>query len=378
MRSCMRLVEISTGGAMPMVAQDFDAGQNGIDLYYPAVTLDSFGDLFIGYSQSSPTMYPTASAVDTLAASPTSFDNPITLAQGLASYQNGTTNRWGDYSGAARDPANPAHVWLTAEYQASATDAGNWGTATGEIAIQPFIAIVSPIAGPLGGGQPVTIAGRNFQSGAAVSFGPNPATNVVVVSSTQITATTPSGNALGPVNVIVSQPDSTAFTAPGAYTYTAPPTVTSLVPNHGSPAGGMSVTVTGTSFMTVTAVTFGVAAATTYTVVSATQITAISPAGTGTVDVTVTTASGTSPTSAADQFTFVPGSGVYTALAPHRLLDTRTNHTTLGPGGSVNLLIGGNGIVPMSATAVILNVTAVDESTDGFFTVYPTGAALPT
>src|SRR5712692_2505000 len=310
-RSCMRLVEISTGGAMPTVAQDFDAGRNGIDLYYPAVTLESSGDLFIGYSESSHTMYPTASAVDTLANSTTAFENPITLGAGLRSYQAGATNRWGDYSGAARDPANPAHVWLTAEYQASASDAGNWGTATGEIAIQPFIATVSPIAGPLGGGQPVTIAGRNFQPRAAVSFGPNPATNVVVVSSTQITATTPSGNALGPVNVILSQPDSTAFTAPGAYTYAAPPTVTSLVPNHGSPAGGMSVTVTGTSFMAVTAVTFGVAAATIYTVVSATQITATSPAGTGTVDVTVTTASGTSPTSATDQFTFVPGSGVY-------------------------------------------------------------------
>src|SRR5216683_2432145 len=359
-RSCLRLVEVSTGGA-PTVAQDFDAGQNGVDLYYPAVTLDSSGDLFIGYSQSSHTMYPAASAVDTLANSPTAFENPITLATGLRSYQAGATNRWGDYSGAARDPANPAHVWVTAEYQASASDAGNWGTATGEIAIQPFIATVSPIAGPLGGGQPVTIAGRNFQPGAAVSFGPNPATNVVVVSSTQITATTPSGSALGPVNVIVSQPDSTAFTAPGAYTYTAPPTVTSLVPNHGSPAGGMSVTVTGTSFMAVTAVTFGVAAATTYTVVNATQITATSPAGTGTVDVTVTTASGTSPTSAADQFIFVTGSGVYTALAPHRLLDTRTNHSTLGPGSSVPLAIGGVGSVPANATAVILNVTAVDE-----------------
>jgi hypothetical protein len=290
MRSCMRLVEISTGGAMPTVAQDFDAGQNGVDLYYPAVTLDSFSDLFIGYSQSSPTMYPSASAVDTLAASPTSFDNPITLAQGLASYQNGTTNRWGDYSGAAPDPANPAHVWLTAEYQASATNAGNWGTATAEIAIQPLIATVSPNSGPVVGGQPVTIAGRNFQSGALVAFGSNPAANVVVVSGTQITANTPPATGLGPVSVTVSQPDGTGVTAPGAYTYQA---------------------------------------------------------------------------------------SVYTPLAPHRLLDTRTNHTTLGPGGSVNLPIGGNGVVPMNATAVILNVTAVDESTAGFFTVYPTGGTVP-
>jgi hypothetical protein len=53
MRSCMKLVEISTGGT-PTVAQDFDAGQAGVDLYYPAVTFDNFGDLFVAYSDSSP------------------------------------------------------------------------------------------------------------------------------------------------------------------------------------------------------------------------------------------------------------------------------------------------------------------------------------
>jgi hypothetical protein len=374
LRACMKLVAISTGST-PSVVQDFDGSSNGFDLYYPALTLDSSGDLFVAYSESSPGLYPTALGVDSLAASPMAFENPVVIASGQNSYSG---VRWGDYSGAAVDPANPAHVWLTAEYQASATTASNWGTATGEIAIQPFIATVSPNAGPVGGGQPVTIAGRNFQSGATVSFGSNPATNVVVVSSTQITATTPAAPATGPVDVIVSQPDGTAFTAPGAYTYAAPPTVTSAVPNHGSPAGGTSVTVTGTNFMAVTAVMFGATAATAYTVGSSTQITATSPPGTGTVDVTVTTASGTSSTSATDQFTFVPGSGVYTALSPHRLLDTRTNQGTLGPGSSVTIAIGGVGSVPANATAVILNVTAVDETTAGFFTVYPTGGLVPT
>jgi hypothetical protein len=69
---------------------------------------------------------------------------------------------------------------------------------------------------------------------------------------------------------------------------------------------------------------------------------------------------------------------VYTALAPQRLLDTRISHSTLGQGIGVDLPIGGVGSVPANATAVILNVTAVDETTAGFFTVYPTGNALPT
>ncbi len=65
-----------------------------------------------------------------------------------------------------------------------------------------------------------------------------------------------------------------------------------------------SVTVTGTNFTGATAVLFGTTPATSFTVNSATNITAVSPAGTGTVDVKVTTSNGTSATAAADQFTY--------------------------------------------------------------------------
>ena len=72
-----------------------------------------------------------------------------------------------------------------------------------------------------------------------------------------------------------------------------------------------------------------------------------------------------------------PSPSVYTAVTPIRLLDTRSSGTTLGDGGSLNLAIRGVS-VPANATAVVLNVTAVNESTAGFFTVFPTGSALPT
>ena len=71
-------------------------------------------------------------------------------------------------------------------------------------------------------------------------------------------------------------------------------------------------------------------------------------------------------------------SGVYTALPPHRVLDTRGGGGALGPGRTVDIAIGGLYSVPANATAVILNVTAVRESTAGFFTVLPRGAPLPT
>jgi hypothetical protein len=60
------------------------------------------------------------------------------------------------------------------------------------------------------------------------------------------------------------------------------------------------------SITAATAVDFGTTAAKSFSVTSADSITAVSPAGSGTVNVTVTTASGTSSTTSADQFTYQP------------------------------------------------------------------------
>jgi hypothetical protein len=68
--------------------------------------------------------------------------------------------------------------------------------------------------------------------------------------------------------------------------------------------------------------------------------------------------------------------GAYTALAPTRLLDTRTDGGALGPGGSRNLTVTG-GSVPASASAVALNVTVTDTTAPSYLTVYPTGDARP-
>jgi len=82
------------------------------------------------------------------------------------------------------------------------------------------------------------------------------------------------------------------------------PVVTAVSPAAGPVAGGTTVTVTGSGFTDATAVDFGATAATGFTVDSDTQITATSPPGICTVDVTVTTAAGTSPATAADQFEY--------------------------------------------------------------------------
>jgi len=85
------------------------------------------------------------------------------------------------------------------------------------------------------------------------------------------------------------------------------PSVTSITPSSGPGAGGTSVTIDGQNFSAVSAVDFGGQPATSFHVVTSTEISAVSPAhAAGPVDVTVATPNGTSATSSADQFTYLP------------------------------------------------------------------------
>ncbi len=179
----------------------------------------------------------------------------------------------------------------------------------------PVISSITPNQGPTTGGTAVTITGSDFTGVTAVSFGGTAATGFTFDSNTQITATAPA-HAAGTVDVTITTGGGTSATS-GAdqFTYIAPPTVTAISPTAGPATGGTSVTVTGTNFTAATAVNFGAAAATTFTVNSPTSITATAPAGTGTVDIRVTTVGGASAISAADQYTFVAAPTI-TSISP--------------------------------------------------------------
>jgi len=81
------------------------------------------------------------------------------------------------------------------------------------------------------------------------------------------------------------------------------PVVFHISPNQGPTTGGTSVKIFGFNLDGATKVDFGSSAAT-FSVTSNNEIQATSPAGTGTVSVTVTTPNGTSATNNRDQFTY--------------------------------------------------------------------------
>ncbi len=83
------------------------------------------------------------------------------------------------------------------------------------------------------------------------------------------------------------------------------PVLTKLAPKKGPVAGGTTVSITGTGFTSEAIVRFGEAKASGVLVNSATSITASSPAhAAGTVDVTVTTATGTTPLTNKDHYKY--------------------------------------------------------------------------
>jgi subtilase family protein/Big-like domain-containing protein/autotransporter-like protein/IPT/TIG domain-containing protein len=214
---------------------------------------------------------------------------------------------------------------------------------------EPTVTNVNPNTGPTSGGTSVTITGTNFSGATAVSFGSNAAASFTVNSATQITATSPAG--VGTVDVTVTTEGGTsAISSSDRFTYGPAPTVTNVNPNTGPTSGGTSVTITGTNFSGATAVSFGSNAAASFTVNSATQITATSPAGVGTVDVTVTNENGTSATSSGDRFTYGPV-GTTTTISSSQNpssfgqpVQFAVKVTGLSPTGSVSLFDGGTQI----------------------------------
>jgi large repetitive protein len=158
----------------------------------------------------------------------------------------------------------------------------------------PGVSSLSPARGPVKGGTKVTIHGTNFIGVTAVHFGTKLATNLKVISATEITVTAPAGSGTVHVTVTAVGGASSGTSTASKFQYVAAPGVSSLSPSRGPAKAGTKVTIHGTNFIGVTAVHFGSRLATNVKVISATEITVTAPAGSGTVHVTVTAVGGAS------------------------------------------------------------------------------------
>ncbi|MGE3076519.1 MAG: IPT/TIG domain-containing protein [Dehalococcoidia bacterium] len=227
----------------------------------------------------------------------------------------------------------------------------------------PTVTSVAPVSGTTAGGTLVTITGTNFTGATQVSFGGTMVAATGVLA-TSLQATTPSHSA-GEVDVQVITPGGTSATNANAkFTFVAPssdPTVTSVSPTTGSPAGGTLVTITGTNFTGATSVTFGGTAATSYTVVNSTTISAVTPAHTaGTVDVIVTTPTGLSANTSADNFVYGSAPAITSISPASGPLAGGTTVIITGTGftGATGVTFGGVAAAITNTTSTSITVTS--------------------
>lgn len=209
----------------------------------------------------------------------------------------------------------------------------------------PVITSVSPSSGSVLGGTIVTITGLNFTGATSVSFGGSQC--VISSNSGTVIVCTTTAHTSGLVEVIISTPQgqNTTTGSQNDFLYTGGPTVTDLSPNAGPASGNTIVTITGTNFTASgMVVRFGTTSAV-FTYIDSTTIVAVAPAHTaGTVDVTVTTAAGTSPTAGtADDFTYtgalIP---VVSAVSPNSgPIGTTVSITGSGFTGATSVTFGG-------------------------------------
>src|SRR5207248_8682247 len=85
-----------------------------------SANMDRDGNIAVGYSVSSSSMFPAIRYAGRLGTDPlnTLAQGEATLYAGIGS-QTGTGNRWGDYSTLSVDPTDDCTFWYTTEYYAT-------------------------------------------------------------------------------------------------------------------------------------------------------------------------------------------------------------------------------------------------------------------
>jgi hypothetical protein len=233
----------------------------------------------------------------------------------------------------------PVDVIVTTSAGSSATNTGD--RFTYGPAVAPMVTAVKPSSGPSEGGTTVYIRGSNLSGAMQVRFGTPTFQRsfgfFFPVSDGLIQATSPP-QGTNPVTVdvtVVTPAGSSSVNQPAdqfTYTTTPAPAVTVISPSSGPANGGTLVWISGTGLANPTAVSFGGVQTFNFFGMSDGLMQAVSPPGaTGSVNITVTTPSGTSQ----------PTAFTYTTLLPPEV-------TALGPdtgsagGGTVTFISGNN------------------------------------
>jgi len=164
---------------------------------------------------------------------------------------------------------------------------------------------VDPPVGHVLGGERVTVRGEGFVPGSVLLFGQKAALQVQVIDNQTITGLAPDGDAVGPVDVRVSNSEGVGVLEDG-FAYVDAPTIDLVLPPTGPMAGGNVIQIGGSGFSDPPNVVIGGQPLGNARLVSAGRITGIVPSHVaGPVDVSVATEYGTG--TRAHAYTYLDG-----------------------------------------------------------------------
>jgi hypothetical protein len=123
----VRWYEVRSPNGTPAVFQQGTFGPDSNTRWMGSAAMDQSGDMALGYSVSSKSVYPSIYFTGRVAAdAPGSMEGEQLIVSGSGS-QTGGQSRWGDYSAMSVDPADDCTFWYTQEYIQS-TGSFNWNT----------------------------------------------------------------------------------------------------------------------------------------------------------------------------------------------------------------------------------------------------------
>ncbi len=123
----IRWYEVHSPNGTPSLYQQGTFSPDSNTRWMASLAMDQAGDMGLGYSVSSSSVYPSVSFTGRVAADPLgSMEGEQLIVSGFGS-QTGGQNRWGDYSAMTVDPVDDCTFWYTQEYIQS-TGSFNWNT----------------------------------------------------------------------------------------------------------------------------------------------------------------------------------------------------------------------------------------------------------
>ncbi|MGO9518935.1 MAG: choice-of-anchor tandem repeat GloVer-containing protein [Candidatus Korobacteraceae bacterium] len=123
----VRWYEVQNPGGTPVLAQQGTYAPDSTYRWMGSIAMDSAGDIALGYSKSSGSVYPSIAFTGRVPTDPAgTLEAETDVIDGSGS-QTGTLHRWGDYSAITVDPGDDCTFWYTQEYLQS-NGTFNWDT----------------------------------------------------------------------------------------------------------------------------------------------------------------------------------------------------------------------------------------------------------